>query len=117
MQVPVVGRSSLGATLPANSSGSASSPVKRQRPVSVNPSRSLDDTLSNGRSTTTAGGGLANKIGACISRILHQRSQMDQTEDDVADLVSLISELNLHSDLAVKLSSTSKISKILLQQD
>jgi hypothetical protein len=62
--VPVVGRSSLGA-LRKNDS-----PQKNTRPVLVNANRSFDDTASNGRSTTTAGGGLANKIGACISRIL-----------------------------------------------
>lgn len=65
------------------------------------------------RSTSTQGGGLANKIGLAISRILSSSSRIDETDDDVADLVSLVTELNHHSELAVKLSSTNKISKIL----
>ena len=52
-----------------------------------------------------------------ISRILANKSSLDQTEDDAADLISLIAELNMNSDLAVKLSSTSKIAKILQQVD
>lgn len=72
-----------------------------------------DDANSQNRSTTTQGGGLANKIGLAISRILSCSSKLDETDDDVADLVSLVSELNLHSELTVKLSSTNKISKIL----
>jgi len=68
-----------------------------------------DDSTSQNRSTTTQGGGLANKIGLAISRILSSSSKLDETDDDVADLVSLVSELNLHSELTVKLSSTNKI--------
>ena len=56
---------------------------------------------------------MANKIGLAISRILSSSSRIDETDDDVADLVSLVTELNHHSELAVKLSSTNKISKIL----
>lgn len=72
-----------------------------------------DDSTSLNRSTSTQGGGLANKIGLAISRILSSSSRIDETDDDVADLVSLVTELNHHSELAVKLSSTNKISKIL----
>ena len=71
-----------------------------------------DDSTSLNRSTSTQGGGLANKIGLAISRILSSSSRIDETDDDVADLVSLVTELNHHSELAVKLSSTNKISKI-----
>lgn len=52
---------------------------------------------------------MANKIGLAISRILSSNSRLDETDDDVADLVSLVSELNHHSELTVKLSSTNKI--------
>ena len=72
-----------------------------------------DDSTSLNRSTSTQSGGLANKIGLAISRILSSSSRIDETDDDVADLVSLVTELNHHSELAVKLSSTNKISKIL----
>ena len=72
-----------------------------------------DDSNSQNRSTTTQGGGLANKIGLAISRILSCSAKLDETDDDVADLISLVSELNLHSELTVKLSSTNKITKIL----
>jgi hypothetical protein len=55
-----------------------------------------DSTSQNNKSTTTQGGGLANKIGLAISRILSCSTQLEDTDDDVADLVSLVSELNLH---------------------
>ena len=77
-----------------------------------------DDTLSQGnRSTTTQGGGLANKIGQAVSRILSQ-SQLNAAdvttdEDEVTDLVNLLNELNAHHDLTVKLSNQSKIMKFL----
>ncbi len=38
---------------------------------------------------------------------------MLETDEEVADLISLIEELNTHTELKVKLSSTSKVSKIL----
>lgn len=105
---PVVGRSSMNTN---------ESPVKRNRPQSaVRQNMSMDDTLSANRSTTTTGGGLANKIGLAISRIISAKAACDTTDDDVADLISLLTELNEHQDLGVKLSSTSKIAKI-LQQD
>ena len=74
-----------------------------------------EDTFSQGnRSTTTQGGGLANKIGQAVSRILSQTGNMDQTdEDEVSDLVNLLNELNAHHDLTVKLSNQSKIMKFL----
>lgn len=75
-----------------------------------------DDTFSQGnRSTTTQGGGLANKIGLAVSRILSQ-TNLDATltdEDEVSDLVNLLSELNAHHDLTVKLANQSKIIKFL----
>lgn len=74
-----------------------------------------DDVVSQGnRSTTTQGGGLANKIGQAVSRILSQsQTEIQQDEDEVADLVNLLNELNAHHDLTVKLSSQSKIVKFL----
>ena len=47
-----------------------------------------------------------------MSKILSQ-SLREETEEDVQDLVQLVRELNHHSDLAIKLSSTNKITKIL----
>jgi len=73
-----------------------------------------DDTFSQGnRSTTTQGGGLANKIGQAVSRILSQTNQDVTDEDEVADLVNLLNELNAHHDLTVKLANQSKIIKFL----
>ena len=95
----------------ADSRDAETSPVKakvfRQRD---------DDTMSQGnRSTTTQGGGLANKIGQAVSRILSQSMHMDMTqdEDEVTDLLNLLNELNAHHDLTVKLSSQSKIVRFL----
>jgi hypothetical protein len=42
---------------------------------------------------------------------------MEKTDDDVADLVALFSELNMHSDLGAKLSSTRKIIEIFTQPE
>ena len=75
-----------------------------------------DDSMSQGnRSTTTQGGGLANKIGQAVSRIVSQsmNQEVNEDEDDVNDLVGLLSELNAHHDLTVKLSNQSKIIKFL----
>ena len=72
------------------------------------------DSLSAGlRSTTTVGGGLANRISQTISRILTNKSNCEQTDEDLVELENLIDEINQHQDLTVKLSSTSKIAKIL----
>ena len=93
------------------------SPLKKSQTLRVGRINNRDeDTLSQGnRSTTTQGGGLANKIGQAVSRILSQ-SQLNAEvtdEDEVTDLVSLLNELNAHHDLTVKLSNQSKIMKFL----
>lgn len=75
----------------------------------------VDDSNSQNKSATSQGTGLANKIGLAISRILANtsNSRTQENEDEVADLVALIKELNHHTELTVRLSSTNKISKIL----
>ena len=72
--------------------------------------------MSQSRSQTSQGTGLANKISNAISRILSNQS-CTLEDDDVADLVSLLKELNLHTELTVKLSSTNKINTILSKAD
>ena len=88
------------------------SPVKY---LNLSKSRIDDKTSQGNRSTTTTGGGLASKIGQAMSRILQNSSTVDQTQDadDVQELMTLLDELNLHSDLTVKLSNQSKIIKFL----
>lgn len=71
-----------------------------------------EDTLSCNRSTTTSGAGLASKIGQTMSRILLE-SNLDQSQDDIGELMALIDELNAHHDLKQKLSSQSKILRFL----
>ena len=71
-----------------------------------------DDNISCNRSTTTSGAGLASKIGQTMSRILLE-SNLDQSQDDISELISLIDELNAHHDLKQKLSSQSKILRFL----
>lgn len=84
---------------------------KRKRPFS---GLIEQDSLSAGlRSTTTVGGGLANRISQTISRILMNKSNCEQTDEDVVELENILNEINQHQDLTVKLSSTSKIVKIL----
>ncbi len=90
----------------------------QKSPVKMNLSRSrIDDTTSQGnRSTTTTGGGLASRIGQAVSKILQNNSALDiSQEDDVNELVNLLDELNLNSDLTVKLSNQSKIIKFLAE--
>jgi hypothetical protein len=92
-----------------------SSPTKKSQPLRIAKVRD-DDTQSLGqRSTTTQGGGLANKIGQAVSRILSQsQANVEAADDDeVHDLVNLLNELNAHHDLTVKLSNQSKIMKFL----
>jgi len=81
-----------------------SSPLKKQ---GMRIARVKDeDTFSQGnRSTTTQGGGLANKIAQGVSRILSQTNVDVTDEDEVHELVSLLNELNAHHDLTVKLSN------------
>ena len=77
----------------------------------MNITSSLDqsDQKSCNRSTTTAGGGIASKILGNISRILQSSGALETDEDDIGDLMSLIEDLNTHTDLTVKLKSQSKI--------
>jgi len=78
----------------------------------------LNDSLNSGRSTTTAGGALGNKIGLAVSRIIGNTSTMNmQDEDEVPELVSLIEELNHHQDLTIRLTNQSKLCKILDNKD
>ena len=66
---------------------------------------------------TIGGGGLASKISMALSRVVYNRSNSLNDDDDVADLIQLIEELNMHSDLTVKLNNQSKICKILETND
>jgi hypothetical protein len=74
-------------------------------------------TLSSG--TKSQGGGmaltLASKINMALSRVISSNSNGNILieEDDMTDLMSLLDELNSHTDLTVKLSNQSKVCKIL----
>jgi hypothetical protein len=74
---------------------------------------SEEDARSLNKSQTSQGTGLATRIGQAISRIA---STTSQDAEDLSDLVSLVKELNCSQDLTAKLSSTSKISRILEQK-
>jgi hypothetical protein len=52
--------------------------------------------MSSGRSVGTNGGGLANKISLALSRVVWNRQNNNNfdDEDEVADLISLIDVLN-----------------------
>jgi hypothetical protein len=89
--------------------------VAPMKPV-VQSSRILpseEDARSLNKSQTSQGTGLATRIGQAISRIA---STTSQDAEDLSDLVSLVKELNCNQDLTAKLSSTSKISRILEQK-
>lgn len=71
-----------------------------------------------GKSVGTAGGGgLASKISMALSRVVWNSKNSLNDDEDVADLIQLIEELNQHSDLTVKLNNQSKICKILETND
>ena len=77
-----------------------------------------NDSFLSGRSGGTNGGGsLANKISLAISRVVTSRNVNGPDDEEVADLISLLEELNSHSDLTVKLNNQSKICKILEAND
>ena len=58
---------------------------------------------------------LASKINMALSRVISSNSNGNILieEDDMTDLMSLLDELNSHTDLTVKLSNQSKVCKIL----
>ena len=58
---------------------------------------------------------LASKINMALSRVINSNSNGNILieEDDMTDLMSLLDELNSHTDLTVKLSNQSKVCKIL----
>lgn len=75
------------------------------------------DTTSHNRSTTTTGAGLANKIGQAMSRIISSSTgipEQVEADEDIADLIQLIDELNQSTDLTVKFKTNSKIIKYLV---
>ena len=53
-----------------------------------------ESNYSFGRSQGTVGGGLASKISMALSRVVYNRNNSLNDDDDVADLISLIEELN-----------------------
>lgn len=48
-----------------------------------------------------------------MSRVMSSSQSKIECNDDIEDLVYLVQELNTHSELTVKVSSTKKISKLL----
>lgn len=78
---------------------------------------SNDSFYSYGGKSGGASGGLASKISMALSRVVWNRNNSLGEDDDVADLMQLIEELNQHSDLTVKLNNQSKICKILETND
>lgn len=55
---------------------------------------------------------LASKINMALSRM---GLGTDDEDEDVQDLIAILEELNLHTDLTVKLNNQSKLCKILQQ--
>jgi hypothetical protein len=78
---------------------------------------SNDSFYSYGGKSGGGGGGLASKISMALSRVVWNRANSLNDDDDVTDLIQLIEELNQHSDLTVKLNNQSKICKILETND
>lgn len=76
-----------------------------------------DSNYSFGRSQGGIGGGLASKISMALSRVVYNRNNSLNDDEDVADLIHLIEELNQHTDLTIKLNNQSKICKILETND
>lgn len=78
----------------------------------------LNESYNSGRSTTTAGGALGNKIGLAVSRIIGNTSALTANdEDEIAELIQLIQELNTHQDLTIRLTNQTKLCRILDNKD
>lgn len=45
---------------------------------------------------TTIGGGLASKISMAMSRVVCNRNNIENDDEDMQDLIQLITELNEH---------------------
>lgn len=74
--------------------------------------------FSGGKSNMTMGGGMANRISSALSRVVwNKNNNMNADDDEIAELLQNIEELNSAKDLAVKLNSQSKLCKILENDD
>ena len=70
--------------------------------------------MSGGRSNTSMGNGLASRFSLALSRVIETPlpSADLQCDDDIAEIITLVDELNQHQDLTVKLNNQSKICNI-----
>ena len=65
------------------------------------------------------GGGIASRFSLALSKIIDPTTESNitgntaaQDDDDITEMITLIEELNQHTDLTVKLSNQAKICKI-----
>ena len=85
--------------------------------VGVSHISGAESNYSFGRSQGGLGGGLASKISMALSRVVYNRANSLNDDEDVVDLMSLMEELNQHTDLTVKLNNQSKLCKMLETND
>lgn len=85
--------------------------------VGVSHVSGAESNYSFDRSQGGIGGGLASKISMALSRVVYNRANSLNDDEDVADLMSLMEELNQHTDLTVKLNNQAKLCKMLETND
>jgi hypothetical protein len=77
--------------------------------------RGARSNYSGYRSNQSSGGGLASRFSFALSKIIEKDSTLlDSTceDEDVAEVIQLVEELNQHTELTVKLNNQSKICSI-----
>lgn len=74
----------------------------------------FDDTRSN-RSTTSQGGSLATRFCLVLSRVMSALHPLSHSDEDIAELNSLITEMNQIDNLTLKHSTVNKICKLLCE--
>ena len=108
------------------SSGSSTS-AKQYKPLLISSAtnassqkfnfQSTEDTSSQNKSTATQGGSLATRLSLLVTRISSATYRVNYSDDDVADLNSLISEVNQIEQLSLKHSTVNKICKLLCESN
>jgi hypothetical protein len=77
--------------------------------------RGSRSNFSGYRSNQSAGGGLASRFSLAISKIIEKDSILldeGEEDEDIAEVIQLVEELNQHTELTVKLNNQSKICSI-----
>ena len=126
-QKPVSGDISLVAVHQPVLVSSGSALTKQYKPLLISSAsnassqkfnfQSTEDTSSQNKSTATQGGSLATRLSLLVTRISSATYRVNYSDEDVADLNSLITEVNQIEQLSLKHSTVNKICKLLCESN